>query len=87
MRPITSDHRGFCRTTNNGVRDFGDISGPFAAPDRSQQATTVGRIRRKSRKFRDKFESMPRPEKRLYNDDLSVAEGEGFEPSIRLLTA
>ncbi len=58
------------------------MSRPFAAPDRSQQATTAGRIRRKHRKFRDKFESMPRSEKHLYNKDLSVAEGVGFEPTV-----
>ncbi len=34
------------------------MSHPFAAPDRSQQATTAGRIRRKPRKFREEFESM-----------------------------
>ena len=73
MRPITSDHRGFCRTTNNGVRDFSDISGPFAAPDRSQQATTAGRIEPKSRELRDKFESMLCPKIPLHNNDLSVA--------------
>ena len=76
MRPTTSDHRGFCRTTNNGVRDFGDISGPFAAPDRSQQTTTAGRIWPKSRELRDKFESMLFPKLPLRNNDLSVAEGE-----------
>ena len=60
------------------------MSRPFAAPDRSQQATTAGRIRRKPRKFRDKFESMARPEKHLYNNELMVAEGTGFEPSVHL---
>ncbi len=58
------------------------MSRPFAAPERSQQATTAGRIRRKSRKFRDKFESMPRPEIYLYNKDLMVAVGVGFEPTV-----
>ena len=36
-------------------------------------ATTERRIGRKSRKFRDKSESIQRPEKTFYNNDLSVA--------------
>ena len=59
------------------------MSTPLAGPDRSQVATTERRIGRKSRKFRDKFESMPCPEKPFYNNDLWLAEGVGFEPSIR----
>ncbi len=58
------------------------MSTPLAGPDRSQQATTERRIRRKPRKFRDKFESMPCPEKPFYNNDLGLAEGVGFEPSV-----
>ena len=54
-----SEHRGFCRTTKTGVRDLSDMSYPFAGPERSQQTATVGRITPKSRKLRDKFESIP----------------------------
>ena len=39
MWPTTSDYRGFCRTTENRVRDFCDISAPFAAPGRSHRST------------------------------------------------
>ncbi len=49
------------------------MSYPLAGPDRSQQATTERRIGRKPRKYRDKFESMPCPEKRFYNNDLWLA--------------
>ena len=59
------------------------MSTPLAGPDRSQVATTQRRIGRKPRKYRDKFESMLRPEKPFYNKGLWLAEGEGFEPSIR----
>ncbi len=68
-----SRQRAFSRTTKTGVRDFRDMSTPLAGPDRSQVATTEWRIGRKYRKFRDKFESMPCPEKPFYNNDLSVA--------------
>ena len=70
-----SRQRVFGRTTKTRVRDFCDISYPLAGPDRSHQATTERRIGRKPRKFRDKFESIPRPEATFYNNDLSVAEG------------
>jgi len=53
------------------------MSHPLAGPDRSQWATTEGRIGPKSRKFRDKFESMLYPEKQFYNNDLRLAEGGG----------
>ncbi len=56
---------------------------PLAGPDRSQQATTDRRIGRKPRKFRGKFEPMQQPEKPFYNNGLWLAEGVGFEPSIR----
>ena len=59
------------------------MSAPLAGPDRSQMATTETHIGRKPRKFRDKFESMLFSEKYFYNNDLAVAEGEGFEPSTR----
>ena len=59
------------------------MSYPLAGPDRSQEATTERRIGRKPRKFRDKFESMPCPEKHFYNNDLRLAEGVGFEPTVR----
>ncbi len=68
-----SRQHGFSRTTKTGVRDFYDMSYPLAGPDRSQEATTERRIGRKSRKFRDKFESMPCPEKHFYNNDLRLA--------------
>ncbi len=55
----------------------------LAGPERSQGATTERRIGRKPRKYRDEFESMPCSEKPFYNNDLWVAEGVGFEPSIR----
>ena len=60
------------------------MSTPLAGPDRSQVATTERRIGRKPRKFRDEFESMPCPEKPFYNNDLWLAEGVGFEPSVHL---
>ena len=60
------------------------MSTPLAGPDRSQVATPERRIGRKPRKFRDKFESMPCPEKPFYNNDLSVAERAGFEPTVCL---
>ncbi len=57
------------------------MSTPLAGPDRSQQATTERRIGRKPRKFRDKFESMPYPEKSFYNNDLWLAvQGVSSEP-------
>ena len=59
------------------------MSTPLAGPDRSQVATTEWRIGRKPRKFRDKFESMPCPETPFYNNDLWLAEGVGFEPTVR----
>ena len=59
------------------------MSTPLAGPDRSQVATTERRIGCKPRKYRDKFESMLCPEKPFYNNDLWLAEGVGFEPSIR----
>ena len=68
-----SDRRVFSRTTKTSVRDFCDISYLLAGPDRSHQATTEGRIGRKPRKFRDKFESIQSPAKTFYNNDLSVA--------------
>ncbi len=40
MRPTNTDYHGFCRTTKNRVRDFCDISSPFAAPERSHRSTT-----------------------------------------------
>ena len=40
------------------------------------------RIGRKPRKFRDKFEPMLCPEKPFYNNDLCLAEGVGFEPTV-----
>ncbi len=49
------------------------MSDPLAGPDRSQWATTERRIGRKPRKYRDKFESMPSPEKPFYNNDLWMA--------------
>ena len=49
------------------------MSDPLAGPDRSQVATTERRIGRKPRKYRDKFESMPCPEKPFYNNDLWLA--------------
>ena len=55
---------------------------PLAGPDRSQVATTERRIGRKPRKYRDKFESMSCPEKPFCNNDLSLAERTGFEPSV-----
>ncbi len=58
------------------------MSYPLAGPDRSQWATTERRIERKPRKYRDKIESVSCPEKPFYNNDLWLAEGEGFEPSI-----
>ena len=58
------------------------MSTPLAGLDRSQQTTTAGRITRKSRKFRDKFESMLRPEKPFYINDVCLAERVGFEPSV-----
>ena len=78
-----SRQRVLGRTTKTGVRDFCDMSTPLAGPDRSQVATTERRIGGKPRKFRAKFESMPCPEKPFYNNDLSVAEGVGFEPTVR----
>ncbi len=76
-----SRQRVLSRTTKTGVRDFCDMGTPLAGPDRSQQATTDRRIGRKSRKFRDKFESMPCPEKQLYNNDLWMAvQGVSSEP-------
>ena len=69
-----SRQRVFSRTTKTRVREFCDISYPLAGPDRSHQATTERRIGRKPRKFRDKFESIPRPGTTFYNNDLSVAE-------------
>ncbi len=60
------------------------MSYPLAGPDRSQEATTERRIGRKPRKFRGKFESMPCPEKHFYNNDLRLAEGVGFEPTVCL---
>ena len=76
----------FSRTTKTGVRDFCDMRDPLAGPDRSQWATTGRRIGRKPRKFRGKFESMLYPEKLFYNNDLCLAEGVGFEPTIRFIT-
>ncbi len=76
-----SRQRVFSRTTKTGVRDFCDMSTPLAGPERSQWATTEWRIGRKSRKFRDKFESMPYPEKPFYNNDLWLAvQGVSSEP-------
>ncbi len=49
------------------------MSTPLAGADRSQWATPARRIGRKPRKFRDKFESMPCPEKPFYNNDLWLA--------------
>ncbi len=49
------------------------MSDPLVGPERSQVATTEWRIGRKSRKFRDKSESMPCPEKPFYNNDLWLA--------------
>ena len=49
------------------------MSHPLAGPDRSQWATTERRIGPKSRKFRDKFESMLYPENPFYNNDLRLA--------------
>ncbi len=60
------------------------MSTPLAGPERSQGATTERRIGRKPRKYRDKFESMPCSEKPFYINDLSVAEGVGFEPTIAI---
>ncbi len=68
-----SRQRVLRRTTKTGVRDFCDMSTPLAGPGRSQVATTERRIGRKPRKYRDKFESMPRPGKRFYNKGLWVA--------------
>ena len=68
-----SRQRAFSRTPKTGVRDFCDISDPFAGPDRSQVATTGRRIGRKPRKYRDQFESMPCPETPFYNNDLWLA--------------
>ena len=82
--PADARQRVFSRTTKTSVRDFCDISYPLAGPDRSHQATTERRIGRKPRKFRDKFESIQSPAKTFYNNDLSVAEGEGFEPPVRV---
>ena len=59
------------------------MSHPLAGPDRSRVATTEWLIERKPRKYRDKFESMPCHEKSFYINDLSVAEGVGFEPTVR----
>ncbi len=72
---MLSRHRAFSRTTKTGVRDFCDMSTPLAGPDRSQVAMTDRRIGRKLRKFRDKFDSMPCPEKPFCNNDLWLAEG------------
>ncbi len=58
------------------------MSYPLAGPDRSQWATTERHIGRKPRKYRDKFESTPCPEKPFYNNVLWLAEGAGFEPSV-----
>ncbi len=77
-----SRQRAFGGTTKTGVRDFCDMSDPFAGPDRSQVATTGRRIGRKPRKFRGKFESMPNSEKSFYNNDLWLAERVGFESSV-----
>ena len=62
------------------------MSYPLAGPERSQQTATAGHIRRKPRKLRDKFESIPQPRNTFYNNDLVVAVGEGFEPSLGLYT-
>ncbi len=57
------------------------MSTPLAGPDRSQVATTERRIGRKSRKCRDKFETMPCPDKLFYNNDLWLAvQGVSSEP-------
>ncbi len=57
------------------------MSYPLAGPDRSQWATTERRIGRKPRKYRDEFESMQRPEKSIYNNDLWLAvQGVSSEP-------
>ncbi len=80
---MVSRQRVLGRTTKTGVRDFCDMSTPLAGPDRSQQATTERRIGRKPRKFRGKFESMLCPGKPFYNNDLWLAEGVGFEPTVR----
>ena len=74
--------RGDARSGETGVRDIGPYSRPRAAPRRSRRTTTQRRQRPRSRKFRDKFESMLYPEKQLYNNDLMVAEGVGFEPTV-----
>ncbi len=81
-----SRQRVFSRTTKTRVGDFCDMSYPLAGPERSQWPTSERRIGRNPRKYRDKFESMPCPEKHCYNNDLSLAEGGGFEPPIRLVT-
>ena len=57
---------------------------PLAGSERSQQTATVGNIRRKPRKLRDKFESIPYQEKLFYISYLSVAVGVGFEPTVGL---
>ena len=76
-----SRQRVLGRTTKTGVRDFCDTSDPLAGPDRSQVATTERRIGRKTRKFRDQFESMPCPEKPFYNNYLLMAvQGVSSEP-------
>ncbi len=54
---------------------------PVGRTDRSQEATTERCIGRKPRKFRDKFEPMPRPERPFYNNDLWLAvQGVSSEP-------
>ena len=59
------------------------MSCQFAGPEPSQQTTTGACGRPKCRELRDKFESMLYPEKPFYNNDLRLAEGVGFEPTVR----
>ncbi len=73
-------------TTETGIRDFGRVRRPFAAPHRSHQATAGLRRGPKPRKFRDKFKDTGKPKYSSNINDLSVAEGVGFEPTMQLIT-
>ncbi len=50
-----------------------DVVGYSRLMEADEPGTLAGCIRRKPRKYRDKFESMPRPEIHLYNNDLRLA--------------
>jgi hypothetical protein len=67
-------------------RSLGEIRPQVAGPARSQRGRPTGWFGHNPRTLRDKFESMHESENLIYIRSLALAETEGFEPSIRLIT-